>query len=44
MTSNSDVLRMFEVTIQRFGRVDIVLNNAGIGGERKIEIKDAYNG
>ncbi len=37
VTLDADVRRMTEAAVERFGRMDILFNNAGIGGVRRIE-------
>jgi 3-oxoacyl-[acyl-carrier protein] reductase len=32
VTAEADVARLFEVALERFGRVDVLINNAGLGG------------
>jgi NAD(P)-dependent dehydrogenase (short-subunit alcohol dehydrogenase family) len=36
MTKSADVQSMLDLAIQRFGRLDILCNNAGIGGARAL--------
>jgi 3-oxoacyl-[acyl-carrier protein] reductase len=41
VTVDADVRRMFEVAVDRFGRADILFNNAGLAGHTRIEdLKD----
>jgi 3-oxoacyl-[acyl-carrier protein] reductase len=37
VTIDTDVQRMFDVGVERFGRVDILFNNAGLAGHTRIE-------
>ena len=32
VASESDIENMFEFAVERFGRIDVVFNNAGVGG------------
>lgn len=37
VTRVDDVRRLAETTLERFGRIDVLFNNAGLGGRRRIE-------
>ena len=43
LTSREDIQRLFDTTISEYGRLDVLVNNAGIVGQTDIEDTDVVN-